>query len=146
MADIVAWHILAVLHELDREPAKRAAVIADAQTFDDAARLESERLGAGENLGLKVTVHILVSPQPESARGALPSLTRVAAKRLCSILVHRRQEPLHDFVGRDPLALSGEVWNEPMTQHRRRDGRHIVGAHMMPSLQYGMGLGGQHQI
>src|SRR5262249_25926743 len=52
VAQIVARHILAVLDELDRKAAIRALMIADAQTLDDGARLEAERLGAGDDIGL----------------------------------------------------------------------------------------------
>ena len=49
VANIVARHIFAMLHELDGEAAKRRLVIADAQTFDDGPGFDAQRLGAAKN-------------------------------------------------------------------------------------------------
>ena len=57
MTQVVAGHVFAVLHELDREAAIRAFVIANAQAFDEGAGLESQRLGAGDDIGLQIIRH-----------------------------------------------------------------------------------------
>src|SRR5262249_32605090 len=61
MANIVAGHVLAMLHELDGEPAIWAFVIADAQTLDDRARFQTQGLGAGDDVGLQVCRHPLLA-------------------------------------------------------------------------------------
>jgi hypothetical protein len=46
-----------MLHELDGEAAKRTAMIADAQSLDDAAGFEPQSWGASEDVGLEVVCH-----------------------------------------------------------------------------------------
>src|SRR5262249_54776275 len=57
VADVVAGDVLAVLDELDGEAAEGALVLADAQAFDDAARLEAQGGGAGEDVGVEGQRH-----------------------------------------------------------------------------------------
>src|SRR5947209_4063158 len=52
--NVVAGNVFAVLHELDREAAIGALVIADAQALDDGAGFDAERLGPGDHIGRKV--------------------------------------------------------------------------------------------
>ena len=62
VADVVAGDVFAVLDELDGEAAIGTFVIADAQPLDEGARLDAQRLGAGDDFGVEVLVHRLVFP------------------------------------------------------------------------------------
>ena len=53
VANVVARHIFAMLHEFDGEAAIGALVIADAQAFDEGARLEAEGLRLAMTSGFR---------------------------------------------------------------------------------------------
>src|SRR5436305_8105946 len=58
----------------------------------------------------------------------------------------RLEQALDDLLDFDPLALSGEVADESMAKYWAGDGGDVVGGHMVPALEDGVGLGGQDQV
>ena len=46
----------------------------------------------------------------------------------------------------DPLSLGIEIRHDAMPQDRRDDGTDIFALGMIPAMQHGPGLGGEHQI
>ena len=57
VADVVAGDVLAMLDELDGEPAERRLVVADAQALDDGTGLDAEGLGAGKDGWFQIIGH-----------------------------------------------------------------------------------------
>ena len=49
------------------------------------------------------------------------------------------------MVGGDAVALGGETEHQPMPQHRPRDGANVLGGHVHPPVEQGMGLRPQQQ-
>src|SRR5947208_10301577 len=58
----------------------------------------------------------------------------------------RLDEPLDHVVHRDPLALGGEVHDQPVAEDRRGHGDHVVAGHVIRNPQGGVGLGGQDHV
>src|SRR5688500_17065368 len=56
------------------------------------------------------------------------------------------QELLHDVVGGESLALSGEVGDQAVAEDGQRDGLHVLDRDVEPPVQHRAGLAGEDQV